>query len=623
MGAIYLVLWLFLRIFVGGIMNKLKTYFIAIICMAALLAGCGDRRTDQMLSLIDTLMNNHADSALQMLDSLKEEKSHWTKSQRMRYDLLLLKAENKAFVPLTSDSIAKDLVSYYNIWGNANERMMAHYLLGCVYRDKGDSPRAIESYLDAINKADTTAKDCDFFTLSCVYSQMGGIFYNQLLLSNSIKAYQEASKNAFKSSKIFYGILNLEKISGAYILLNKRDTAEIYIKNAYELYHKNNLSQGALILSMKLMYLIVNDPNRLSEAKELMNRFEKESKYFDDKHELKSSKRIFYFYKGQYYEGINNLDSAEYYYRKVCFPNMSLVAKEPMYKGLLSVFSKRHQADSIAKYAQLYCEVNDSSIANKDQELTAQMAASYNYSLYQKEALQSESKANTARLILLTFIFLLVFGSYFFWKRYQSIQKQKQQEIESLKADHVRATDEYSRNLHTMRLLDESRQRDLASMQKDNMEYKNSMAELKEENCQLAIVIKNIEQKVGMSQYLENTTNFMQTAIVKRLKELENVPLSMLKEEDWLKLEEGVRRYFPNLLLDLHNAPKTTKQKIQVCLLVILKVPDSCIAKWLDIKASRVSNIKSELNSMLFGDVSARTLCNNLRQKYNIISSVN
>lgn len=204
MGAIYLVLWLFLRIFACGIMNKLKTYFIAIICMAALLAGCGDRRTDQMLSWIDTLMNNHADSALQMLDSLKEEKSHWTKSQRMRYDLLLLKAENKAFVPLTSDSIAKDLVSYYNIWGNANERMMAHYLLGCVYRDKGDSPRAIESYLDAINKADTTAKDCDFFTLSCVYSQMGGIFYNQLLLSNSIKAYQEASKNAFKSSKIFW-----------------------------------------------------------------------------------------------------------------------------------------------------------------------------------------------------------------------------------------------------------------------------------------------------------------------------------------------------------------------------------------------------------------------------------
>ena len=152
-------------------MNKLKTYFIAIICMAALLAGCGDRRTDQMLSWIDTLMNNHADSALQMLDSLNAEKSHWTKSQRMRYDLLYLKAENKAFVPLSSDSIAKDLVSYYDIWGNANERMMAHYLLGCVYRDKGDSPRAIESYLDAINQADTTDSHCDYLTLSRVYSQ--------------------------------------------------------------------------------------------------------------------------------------------------------------------------------------------------------------------------------------------------------------------------------------------------------------------------------------------------------------------------------------------------------------------------------------------------------------------
>ncbi len=141
-----------------------------------------------MLSSIDTLMNNHPDSALQMLDSLKSEKSHWSKSQRMRHDLLHLKAENKAFVPLTSDSVAKNLVSYYDTWGNANERMMAHYLLGCCYRDMGDSPRAIDAYLDAIAQADTTSKNCDYYTLSTIYAQMGGLFHKQLLLSSEIEA---------------------------------------------------------------------------------------------------------------------------------------------------------------------------------------------------------------------------------------------------------------------------------------------------------------------------------------------------------------------------------------------------------------------------------------------------
>ena len=105
---------------------------------------------------------------------------------------------------------------------------------------------------------------------------------------------------------------------------------------------------------------------------------------FDERHELPPSKRQFYYYKGKYFDEVGELDSAEYYYRKIFRPNMSFVSMNPMYEGLLSVFTKRHKADSIAKYAQLYCMVNDSSIAIKDQELTAQMAASYHYNRFQK-----------------------------------------------------------------------------------------------------------------------------------------------------------------------------------------------------------------------------------------------
>lgn len=389
------------------------------------------------------------------------------------------------------------------------------------------------------------------------------------------------------------------------------------------MYTKNGFFEEALQSSTLLMYLYSQDVTRNSELHQLIKEYETESIFFDDNHELPPSKRQYYYYKGQYYENTHSLDSAEYYYRKVYYPEMSFVAKDPMYKGLLSVFTKRHQTDSIAKYAQLYCEANDSSIAIKDQELTVQMAATYNYSLYQKEALENESKANKTRTFLISFIFLVILVAIILWKRYQSIKKQKQLEIEDLKAEHVRATDEYSRNLYTMQLLAKTHQQDLDLMQKDNAEYESRITELKKENHRLEIVIKRIEQKNGISQYLENTTSFMHTAIVRRLKDLENVPLSMMKKEYWTELEEETRKYFPNLLLDLHNAPKTTKQKIQVCLLVILKVPDSCIANWMDLKPSRISNIKSDLNGMLFGDDTARTLCNNLRQKYNIISNEN
>lgn len=602
-------------------MKTTKTIIIVILFAAGLLAGCGDKKTDQALSYIDTLMSHQPDSALHMLDSLMVEKPHWVRSQRMRYDLLRLKAENKAYVPFSSDSIAQALVSYYNFWGNANERMMANYLLGCVYRDLGDSPRAIDAYQTAISKADTTNSNCDFYTLSSIYGQMADVYHNLLLLSNEIFARKQASYYAFRANNLYYTIYNKERIAGALILKNLKDSAEIILKETRKQYTDYGYNQRALETSTKLIHLYAKDPSKLQEVKQLIDEYDMQCELFDSNHELPPSKRQYYYYKGLYYENMQKLDSAEYYYRKVYRPHMSFVSKNPMYEGLFSIFTKREKADSIAKYARLYCEVNDSSIAKKDQDLTAQMAATYNYSLFQKEALESESKANHARMFLLIFVFLVIITALFLWNKYQKVKKQRQQELENLKAEHVRATDEYSRNLYTMQLLDKTRQQDIALMQKDNIEYEEQMAELKEENRRLAKLIKNIEQQNGILRYLENTNEFMQTRIVKRLKMLELNPLSSMKEADWAELDAEIRKFFPDLIIDIHNAPNISKQKTRVCFLVILQISDSCIANWLNLKPSRISNIKSELNEVFFAETSARTLYNNLRQKYNIISS--
>ena len=57
------------------------------------------------------------------------------------------------------------LVSYFDRHGNANERMMAHYLQGRVYHDMGEAPASLQAYYDAIDCADTTKTDCDFKTM--------------------------------------------------------------------------------------------------------------------------------------------------------------------------------------------------------------------------------------------------------------------------------------------------------------------------------------------------------------------------------------------------------------------------------------------------------------------------
>lgn len=594
--------------------------------------GCTDGRYDAVLSQIDTLMEAHPDSALLRLDSIRSLKESWPKRLRMRYDLLEAKAQNKAFVDFTSDSIAKEFTKYYDSHGTANERMMAHYLLGCVYRDLGEAPHAVDCYLDAISLADTTSKDCDFYTLSCAYAQMADIYYKQLLLTNSIEANKKASIYAFRSNQPKFAITNLVGMASSYILLNKRDSAELILKKANGLYLRYGLLQNALQSSNSLLYLYVDNPSKLKEAKELIDKYEELSTHFDRSLELRGDKRQFYYYKGKYFEENNQLDSAEYYYRKVYRPNMSFVDMDPMYRGLLSVFTKRHQADSIAKYSQLLCLANDSSIAKKDQDLTAQMAASYNYNRYQKEALENEKIAHHTQIILISILIGVAIVALFLYTIWRNHLKKQ----ERLRAEYTKATEEYEKNIRTMRLLDSAYQEVINAMKKElsktksenqsrleaiTSKYEKSKSELEEENRKLVDSIKRLEKQETISDYLKKTNELMDSEIVKHIKELEQKPLSTLTKDDWNMLNAEIATYFPSIIHDLNSLPKITDQKIRVCLLVILKIQDSCIANWLDLKANRISNIKSELNQELFGENSARTLYNNLRQHYNIISS--
>ena len=131
--------------------------------------GCTGNGYTLELQRIDSLIDSHPDSALAQLDSLKTEKNGWPRARRMRYELLRAKAQNKAFVDFTTDSIAKVFTDYYDSHGTTNDRVLAHYLLGCTYRDMGETPRVVNCYMDAIEVADTAAPDFDFYTLSSVY----------------------------------------------------------------------------------------------------------------------------------------------------------------------------------------------------------------------------------------------------------------------------------------------------------------------------------------------------------------------------------------------------------------------------------------------------------------------
>jgi transcriptional regulator len=583
---------------------KRIAYIVVILCM---FLSCGIRREyKDALLRAETVMDEHPDSALQILDSLGQYETEFSRHFRMQYQLHRQNAVNKTSDKFTSDSLCQVLVHYFDRHGNVNERVLAHYLLGRAYTDMGEAPMAISKYQDAIDAADTTVANFNYRTLSNVYAQMADLYHYQFLLTNEIEARKKASLYAFRANQPLWGIYNQDVSAGAYILLNKKDSAEIILKSTLEQYREHGYTQRALFSSKVLMHLYTDPPQRLAEAKVLMDKFEAESELFDEHHELPPSQHQYYYYKGKYYEGINRLDSAEYYYRKIHRPKMSFLDQDPMYKGLLSVFTKRHQADSIAKYAKLYCMANDSSIALKDRDVVAQMTATYNYSRLQKEAHENEVKAYKTLLglvIAAAVAVLALVAAFLVWKRFR---RKYQQEIMQLKTEYANASYEYEENLRELQLLESAHQ-----------ENESERKRLLDENVELQSRIHELQKEKAISRNLSASALFAEEPIVKRFHEIAVQPLANVKEEEWVELTDTFANSYPDLFLDLCQYCNTP-QSIRVCMLTVMGLGNNEQANLLGTTSSRISNVKLALNKALFNESSSRTLNKNLLMQYSV-----
>ena len=507
---------------------------------------------------------------------------------QMRQQLEELERQNRADSVMTNDSLAEHLVKYFDRHGTPNERMRAHYILGRTYTDMGEAPRAVDAYLDAASQADTTAADCDYRTLSAVYSQMADVLHRQLLLSDEIEARKHSYHFAVLNGKPIIALSEKKLSASAYILLNKRDSAEMLLKEVLRQYEELGYVQEGIQASTMLMHLYIEIPEKKYELEHLIDRYDKESNMFDENHELHSKMRLFYYYKGKYYESINQLDSAEFYYRKVYHPEIASVAQNSMYKGLLNVFQKRHQADSIIKYAQLYCMVNDSSIALNDRQTTAQMAASYNYHLYQKEALQNAEKSYRATISLIIIsilsVIILLVASYLIYRN-----RRKQQRLQEAYESAVDKREDLLKELEALRAHDYDT---LISQKEDKIKEQNQ-------------TIAELEGRSGKV----SLRDFKESQIVKTFAEKSQFSKDhpVPNQAEWDMLEQQFRTDMPGLCR-LFEDKGLSDLEFRTCLLLLLDYDEGTVAGLTRSSSQTINSAKVRANQKLFNEKGAKSL---------------
>ena len=147
--------------------------------------------------------------------------------EEQRRQLAELEEQNHSGQPMQNDSLAEALVAYFDRHGNANERMRAKYILGRTYYCLGELPRALETYYEAADCADTTAADCDFAKLSRIHAQSAIIYNLHVQPRSQLKELRLAEYYAWKGLDTLQAIECYAQQADAYNLLKQFDSVII------------------------------------------------------------------------------------------------------------------------------------------------------------------------------------------------------------------------------------------------------------------------------------------------------------------------------------------------------------------------------------------------------------
>ena len=570
----------------------MKEKVIYLLLILLILASCaGNRKYDDLMQRADSIMNVNDDSAkvaIRMLDGIKPQLPEFSQSQKMRYELLRHKAMNKACITFTSDSVMKEVVDYYDHHGSANERMLANYVLGCVYRDMHEAPMALEYYNKATEQADTTATDCDYGTLYRVYSQMGILFDKQYLPYQLLDAFGKAEKYAYLAKDTFNAIVNYQNRSSAYYYLGNTDSVIAINLHAASLFKQIGDDYNAMIAlgCNSDYYLEKQDTIKAKKAFEAYF-----STGYEGNLEYEDSKAYVLCLKGCYYLFVNKLDSA--------YANLSLSlklcksysVKAATTKTLAQYYAKVNQPALAMKYALQSSEYNDSSLMEARKNQLQQMQAMYDYGRNQEIARRAELKAKRSMqmnyMIVLACVVLFLLFSYIYRKQL-ALKKKKIAVSKKL----------YEDSLQKLKRLQEEKAKLVAD--NDNKlahvitEKENTINKLKAE-------INDIQEKYSFSSISNVELSLMDSSICKKIKFIEVHPRKKMSDEDWKELADTVEKTIPNFIPRLKN--KLNGKDYQICLLIRLGFSTSLIARLLGLSDAAISKSRKTMLKKLCGKI--------------------
>ena len=494
---------------------------------------------------------------------------------QMRAQLEELERQNRADSVMTNDSLAEQLVKYFDRHGTPNERMRAHYILGRTYADMGEAPAALEAYLEAADCADTTQADCDYAKLSRVYAQSSRIYYDLIQPRSQIKELEMASYYAWKAKDTLIAIESYAQKANAYSLMHRPDSVVFIRENASHLYESaGQYRRAARTIGASITSAL--DLGDISRARHFIDKYECASGLFDSLGTIVKGREMYYYVKGRYHLATFKVDSAEYHFRRLQKEGNTLNHQIAACKGLQEVYEKLKIPDSIAKYANLGYQLNDSAYSLSEMENIQRLKASYNYNRNKLLAEQKTSEAREAWFVLFLIIALMMITALTVAVLFSNYKKRKQLELLRYQND-----------------LD-----NLGKAQEELMELRS------EEKKELEGIIKKKDQQLVKLQQIvaQHRKEIDQDAqeerlagamVIKRFKEyLEDNPPKAASNDDLKELRNLINETIPSFYghFQMLRFPE-----YNICMLIRARFSPSQVCKLMGISETYISNLRKRI----------------------------
>lgn len=564
----------------------IRTLYLFLVLLG--LCACVHKPYPQSLITADSLAGANPDSAVTLLKSIEYTMPAEPEAVQMYYRLLCIKANDKAYMLHTSDSLILPVLHYYIEKDDERHLPEAYYYAGRVYRDLGDAPQALE-YFEKAAKA--LPEDGGYKLKSKIYSQMGTLFSYQSMYTEALEMYKKGKEcdNILKDSVGM--VFKSRDIGNMYRELGKRDSTLAYFNEANQLSRQLqrpdlfNMMQGQLAS-------LYTDLQKYDSARTVLQNALRGIE--------RPSRSAIYSIAARLYDVTNQIDSATWYYKEL-LDFGSTYAKQTAYRRLLELALKRNDLKQASGYLNGYLMYTDSMQKLTQTETIHRMHSLYNYQLREKEnsRLKAKNSRQTSWIYIISGGFIIAILSFI---AYHQHNKRKCLELKQ--------------QLGKLRIIEKENKEKIDSFER----YKAQKEEL-EKNLANINIPDNSIQKKQLGQKIELLNHILQQQVIEKeqekeaqefllrsnlYKELQRRANSVRGEayiisEEWDSLKGLISPAYPTFFERLYSLHTPNENELHVCMLLKLQFRQADIARLLQLKPESISSIRRRLYQKVTG----------------------